>query len=312
MKPMDLGDTRAEVSGTSSQRGRSNADAVAELHQHFTPFWVAEKLIERYFPTLDSEDLVIEPSCGPEGFLGALDPSTSAIGVEIDPRLAVAAAANTGRRIICGDFRTVRIDVQPTAIIGNPPFSTKVFDGFLSRAHELLPEGHRAGFILPTYFFQTAARVERYRQKWSISVDIMPRNAFHVRMHTPLMFAVFTKDCRRLLVGVVLCEEATALQRMAAPYRKLLAGQNGSAWLAVCKLALQRLGGRARLSALYAELSSNRPTENPWWKEKIRQILRSHPDIFIAHAPGDYALRDYSPSIDEAAGGNLLLFSAAA
>lgn len=44
-----------------------------------------------------------------------------AIGIEIDPSLAEQAAQNTGRRIICGDFRTVEIDFNPNIILGNPP-----------------------------------------------------------------------------------------------------------------------------------------------------------------------------------------------
>lgn len=267
----------------------------SDLDQYFTPCWVAEALIERYFPRLDMSDLVIEPSCGPAGFLEALSPAVPAIGVEIDPRLAAAAARNTSRQIITGDFRSVSLNVHPTAIIGNPPFDAAVFDGFLQRAYELLPERARAGFILPTYFFQTASRVTQYADKWSISVDMMPRNAFNNRMQTPLMFAVFSKDTKRTLVGLVLYDEANALTRMSKPYRQLLSSQSGSAWSAVCRLALQRLGGEAELAEIYAELENNRPTANQWWREKIRQTLRKHSRHFRAVRPGRYALQNHQP-----------------
>jgi len=53
--------------------------------------------------------------------------------------------------------------------------------------------------------------------------------------------------------------------------------------------ALRNLGGEASLSALYEHVAKNRPTENPFWKEKIRQVVQrsSH---FVRVAPGRYAL----------------------
>jgi site-specific DNA-methyltransferase (adenine-specific) len=260
-----------------------------DLCQFFTPTWVAEALIERHFPRLDMSDTVIEPSCGGGSFLQAIPAAVPAIGVEIDPQVAAAARAATGREIITGDFRDVPIGLQPTAIIGNPPFRASVFDGFLERAHALLPDGARAGFILPTYFFQTAGRVCRYAERWSIAYDMMPRNAFHSRMRTPMVFAVFSKDMRRTMVGFALYAEADALTKMAAPYRELLSGQQGSAWRAVCALALRRLGGEASLSQIYGELERNRPTQTSWWREKIRQTLRVYAD-FRAIGAGRYAL----------------------
>lgn len=259
------------------------------LCQFPTPLWVAEALVERYFPRLDCADLVLEPSCGPGAFLRAVPTGVPAVGVEIDAEVAEIARRDTGRDVVVGDFRTVALTVEPTAIIGNPPFVASVFDGFLDRAYALLPEGARAGFILPTYFFQTAARVSRYSERWSITTDLLPRNAFHNRMRTPLMFTVFAKDRRRAMVGLVLYAETDALNRMAAPYRKLLSEQRGSAWRAVCRLALERLGGEAELPAIYAELEENRPTRTTWWREKVRQTLRQYCD-FIALDIGRYRL----------------------
>jgi hypothetical protein len=263
----------------------------AELDQYMTPVWVAEFLRERHFPKLDMADVVLEPSCGDGAFLEIIPPQVSAVGVEIDPLRAQVARDRTSRRIIEGDFRDVPLDIKPTVIIGNPPFDTAVFDGFLERAYDLLPEGAKAGFLLPTYFFQTAGRVAGYSDRWSIAVELMPRNAFSSRMRTPLMFATFLKDRKRTMVGLALYHEADVLTRMATPYKAMLASQQGSKWEAVCRLALQRLGGAAELPAIYAELEGNRPTRTQWWREKVRQTLRVYSDTFKALAPGKYALR---------------------
>lgn len=171
-------------------------DQIRSLGQYPTPVWVAEDLVERHFHDLDSGDMVIEPSCGPGAFLSALPDGVPAIGVEIDAAVAEQARENTGRRVVVGDFRTVGLDVQPTAIIGNPPFNLEVIDGFLARAHQMLPEGGRVGFLLPAYAFQTAARVAGYADHWSLMQEMIPRNIFP-GLKLPLVFALFSKDRRR-------------------------------------------------------------------------------------------------------------------
>ena len=262
----------------------------ASLCQFFTPFWFAEALVERYFPGLNKNDLVIEPSCGYGAFLAAIPQAVRAVGIEIDPLVAQVAHDQTGREIIVGDFRTVPLSVTPTAIIGNPPFVASVFDTFLDRCHSLLPEGGRAGFILPTYFFQTASRVAGYADRWSISHDLLPRNAFNSKMKTPLTFAVFSKDARRLMIGFFLYRETADLHRLAKPYREALSATRGPIWKRVCEVALQRLGGDAKLSDIYAELENNRPSRTDFWREKIRQTLRVYSDTFQPVEQGRYML----------------------
>ena len=39
---------------------------------------------------------------------------------------------------------------------------------------------------------------------------------------------------------------------------------------------MRRLGGRASLQQLYAEIGGARPTETVWWREKVRQIVQRH------------------------------------
>jgi len=260
-----------------------------KLCQFFTPLWVAEALVERHFPKLDIADLVIEPSCGEGSFLKAIPSHVPAIGVEIDPQVAVVAREETGREIICGDFRTIQIDVQPTAIIGNPPFIMDTIDGFLERAHQMLPDGGRAGLILPAYGMQTAQRVAGYNERWSITAEMIPRNVF-TRLREPLVFAVFSKDRRRVLVGLALYNEAADVKGLAKPYKEALSGTRGSMWKTVCRVALERLGGEADLVAIYAEIEGNRPSRTQFWREKIRQTLREYADCFRVVATGRYAL----------------------
>lgn len=261
------------------------------LCQFFTPVWVAQALVEKHFPQLGSGDVVLEPSCGTGSFLQAIPQEARAIGVEIDPAIAQRARENTGREVIVGDFRTVEIPVDPTIIIGNPPFRAALFDQFLDRAYGMLPEGAKAGFILPCYIMQTASRVSRYGDRWSIAIDLMPRDAFSSRMRTPLLWAVFSKNSARTLVGFVLYRECDDLHQMEKPYRELFSACEGPVWMAGVQLAMRRLGGRAHLKELYRELERNRPTRTDWWREKIRQTVRVYDRVFAPMGDGVYELR---------------------
>lgn len=262
-----------------------------KLDQFFTPFWLAEALVERHFGDLGASDLVLEPSCGRGAFLAALPATVPALGVELDPVVAAAARSETGRNVLVGDFRTVELDVRPTAVIGNPPFGAGTVDAFIARAHGMLLDGGRLGFLLPVRLLRSAERVVGYLERWSLQVEMLPCTAFASRMREPLFFTLFTKDRRRFLVGLAMYAEEADKQDMAAPYRRLLAAQQGSAWRAVCKLALERLGGEAELPAIYAELERNRPSRTHWWREKVRQTLRHYADTFQAVRDGRYALR---------------------
>lgn len=266
------------------------------LCQHFTPAWMAEALVERHFRDLGRTDLVYEPTCGLGAFLQALPQHVPAWGFEVDPAIAVRAMTLTGRPVTIGDFLTISLDGadRPTAVIGNPPFRGRFVDRLLERCHELLPDGGRAGFILPAYAFRTASRVVEALERWSISQEMLPRSAFAYRMREPLVFAIFTKDRRRALVGFALYEHEADRQDLAPEYRTLLARTPGSAWRAVCGLALKRLRATelapATLTEIYSELERNRPSRTQWWREKIRQTLRVYPADFVAVEEGRYAL----------------------
>lgn len=261
---------------------------VRELGQYPTPVWVAESLVERHFSRLDRHDLVIEPACGPGAFLGAIPAGVPAMGVEIDATIAAVARSETGRQVITGDFRTVPIECTPTVIIGNPPFDLRLIDGFLDRAHRLLPEGGRVGFILPAYAFQTAARVAGYADRWSLMQEMIPRNIYP-GLSLPLVFALFSKDLRRTLVGFALYREAADVQQLEKPYRDTLAESSGPVWARVVEAAILRLGGEASLTDIYAEVEGCRPTRTQFWREQIRKVVRAN-GRFVSVGTGRYAL----------------------
>lgn len=256
-----------------------------DLGQYMTPEWVAQALLERYYPGLGICDQVIEPTCGEGAFLRSLPDQVPALGVEIDPRLAAIARASSGRPVLVGDFRHVELPVRPTVLVGNPPFQLDVVLGILERAWELLPRDGEVGFILPAYTFQTATTVDRLAARWGIAQDMIPKNVFP-RIRLPLCFARFTRG-RRGLVGFALYHEAAAVQRLQARYRALLAQGERSAWAAVTRAAMEQLGGAATLDELYREVEGHRPTTNRFWQAKVRQTVQR---IGYRVGPGRWAI----------------------
>jgi adenine-specific DNA-methyltransferase len=249
-----------------------------DLHQWFTPRWVAEAIVERHYAHLDMGDCVLEPSCGPGSFLFAIPDHVDAIGVEIDPVLAERARRATGRRVIAGDFLTAEITDQVTHVIGNPPFAAPLIAKFLDRAHCLLPEGGTCGFLLPAYVLQTSTKVLAMHERWSIEQELMPRNIFP-RLKLPLVFTMFRKERVRTLVGFFLYREAADVRALPAEVRTALAADgSGSVWRRAVRAAFGRLGRtRVTLTELYATVE--RPSQNRYWREKVRQVLQTYRDF---------------------------------
>lgn len=251
-----------------------------EQGQYFTPAWAAEAIIERFFPRLGPGDLVLEPSCGEGAFLAALPTSVPAIGVELDPGLAALAAQRTGRTVLNGDFLNTPLPAGITAIVGNPPFKSALVERFLMRSHALLPDEGQAGFILPAYVLQTSSKVMRYNEHWAIRQELLPRNLFP-RLKLPIVFSVFTKSRARTLVGFFLYAEAEDIRALTKQARATATaggrGSRGSVWVAVVDQVLTTLGGEAALDQIYAAMERKRPTENRFWREKVRQILQETP-----------------------------------
>lgn len=249
-----------------------------DLHQWPTPRWVCEAIVDHYYRFLDLADSVLEPSCGEGRFLEALPAEVPALGVEIDPALAERARQATGRPVICGDFLTVEIPGRFTHVIGNPPFDAKVVHGFLDRAHQLLHDGGSCGLLLPAYVLQTSSKVMAMNRRWSISSELMPRNIFP-RLKLPLVFARFRKDTERSLFGFFLYREAADVACMPRDVQNALnTPAKGSVWRQAVRAAFARLGrATATLEALYATVE--RPSENRYWREKVRQVLQVYPEF---------------------------------
>src|SRR3546814_5726320 len=95
--------------------------------------------------------------------------------VDIDPSSAAVAKANSGRQVIIGDFRSIELPEQDVSVIlGNPPFSMPIIDGFIDRSHSILPEDGVAAFILPAHVFSTAGRVMQWNERFALDVKTIP------------------------------------------------------------------------------------------------------------------------------------------
>lgn len=277
--------TTSDLFGHVDEPTAVDPDRTAELGQYMTPSFLAELIVERHFADLPDGALVIEPTCGDGAFLRALPKRLDAIGIEVDPAKVIASRRYTDRKVLLGDFRQHLPRLRPDAIVGNPPFETRVIDELLDISHEVLAAGGRMGLILPAYVFQTAGRVVRYSRSWSLAVEMLPRNVFP-GLHCPLSFAMFTKDQRRLMIGLSFYEEAEEFLSMPERFREKLRASRG-VWATVVEDALEELGGRASLDQLYQHVAPRRPTPNEHWKASIRKVARQ---FFVPVGQAEYAL----------------------
>jgi adenine-specific DNA-methyltransferase len=259
-----------------------------DLNQYFTPAWAAELLVQRHFGDLQQSDTVLEPACGDGRFLMAIPPEVEAFGVEIDPIMAERARHNSRRSVICDDFLRAKLPQRPTVVIGNPPYQADLIDGFIDRCYDLLDYDGRIGFLLPVYYLQTASKVVDLNRRFSIAQELLPRNLFE-NMTKPVMWCTFTKARRTVLSGFFLYAETHAIADMQRDIRALFIGNESRAtcWRDAVAMALDACGGRATLPQLYACIEGNRPTANPWWREKVRQVAGKH---FHRIAAGEYAI----------------------
>lgn len=250
------------------------AEKAREFHQYFTPAWVAEALVRKYFSDLNSNDLVIDPMCGIGRFLEAIPAHVPAMGIEIDPDIANQARLNTGRKIITGDICDVEITERPTLLIGNPPFKTSIFDIFLQKAERWLVDEGKVAMILPCYFMQTASRVSRYNETWSLEQSFLPRNIYY-GLEKPLSFVIFTKDYKRILVNFALYHEQAFLDQLPKEIQEAMV-KGKATWVSVVKDAIDEIGDNAHLQEIYDYVSDRRPTENAKWREQVRKICQHH------------------------------------
>ena len=255
----------------------------ADLHQWFTPFWVAEELVNDALRGIGHAS-VLEPACGTGAFLTAIPRSMPAIGLDIDPRVVAAAVANSSRDVLVGDFRTHELGgFKPEVIITNPPFSMAVINSFFARAHALLPDDGLIAMVLPAYAFQTPSQVTRWMDNFAIDVSIIPRTLFP-DLSKPLVWAKCTKTSVRRFTGMMLFAETRAIEQMRPAIRKALEGPG--TWREAVAVALSSIGGEGTVSSIYEAMApERRQTEH--WRPKVRQTLQRG---FRTVGPGRWSL----------------------
>lgn len=256
------------------------------LGQYHTPAWAARELWEAFFHDIDADDTVFEPTCGDGRMLQAVPDHVPAFGCEIDPVLAQAARDRTDRHVITGDVLTSEFPCKFNVIFGNPPFRAAFLDRLLDRLAVEMDDGLRCGMIVPAYFMQTPSRVLRWNRDWTLGAELLPRTLFP-RLSKPIIFALFTKDPLPRMNGLRLYLECAAMEDLKSSVRAELTKGLGL-WFVVVDQALAQLGGEAELGAIYAAVSIKRPTDNPWWREKVRQTLQRK---FVNRRRGVWARR---------------------
>jgi hypothetical protein len=251
-----------------------------------TPTWACEALLDRYYPDLSSSDMVVEPTCGEGHFLDAIPRGVPAIGIELDPKRAMLARRRTGREVVIGDVLKIELPATPTVVVGNPPFRSEFVDQLLDRVYEWLPDGGRCGLIVPSFIVTKTARLIRESERWSVLAELIPRDLFP-GPRLPIVFARFEKRRERTLVGFALFHDAAAVRGLPRRLQQLLAHGRAPAWRAVVFGALRECGGEATLEQIYRVVAGRRPTPNPHWRAKVRQVVHCY-----AHrvGPGKYRL----------------------
>lgn len=259
----------------------------ASLSQWFTPFWVAEELVDDALRGLGQVN-VVEPSCGTGAFLTAIPKNLPAFGVDIDPSVIPAAIQNSGREVLLGDFRTVDLGKrQAELIVGNPPFEMDVIEGFLDRAHDILPDDGMIAMVLPAYAFQTPSRVSRWMERFSIDVNMIPRTLFP-GLSKPLVWSKYTKTSARRFSGLMLFAETRDIENMRPAIRDALA--RPGTWREAVRVALTSLGGAASVKSIYDAIAPERRSAQ-FWREKIRQTLQRN---FAPLGDGRWALPEHA------------------
>lgn len=247
-----------------------------DLDQYFFPAWAAQCLVESQFPDLGPQDYIVDVGTGRGAFLQAVPNYVPCIGVELDPELAAIARRDTGRPVICGDFRQIVLPRQPTALLGNPPYSHPVLDELLDHAWDLLPHNGRCGFVLPASTFSYGGRFAHWHRRWAMRQDLLPRQVFPWASF-PVVFCMFSKTLSKTLSGFLLFDEADALG--GAPKRVRMVLIHGrphkSVWRAVVEDAIQAYNGTATREQIRAYVEPRRPTANRFWIDKIRQTINS-------------------------------------
>jgi hypothetical protein len=244
--------------------------------QYMTPAWASSMLVAQFFPNIPKDFYLVEPSCGHGSFLNALPSYVDAVGVELDPAVAKVAEYNTGRKIYNQSILDFKPDRPVNAMVGNPPFSTKLLTAMLCQAADYLVDGGKIGLILSAHMAQYASTVTGWTKDYSIESHMLPRDIYR-DLTKPLCFMMFTKEAQGKLFGFALYHETVAVNSLSKDIKRLFVrGGKGPLWARVVEDAILANGGKASLSQIYLYVQNRRPTENQFWKDKIRQVARQY------------------------------------
>jgi hypothetical protein len=269
--------------------------------QVFTPIDAAMALWDRFLGDLPTRSRVVEPTCGTGNLLQAIPRGMDVLAIERDPMVAEVARPLITRRgwsLFIGPFEKADLPwAQADAIFGNPPWQKPVIDRLLDWSYERLREEGRCALLLPASYTQYACNAAQLADRWAIESVEIPRDVFFpLDLEEHVTFKVFRKSAVRTVVGMFLYVETAARRSLAARYQRVLREHHWT-WRQVVRLALQSLGGSAKLRDIYAEVTSLRYGErsipdrwqNTHWQEKIRQQLQIHPE-FESLGDGRWAL----------------------
>lgn len=242
------------------------------LSQWFSPRWAANEIAA--FAEIKDSDIVLEPSCGDGALLEVISSQTFAFGVEIDKQMAEIARTRTGRLVIEGDFLEVDIPHQPTVLLGNPPFKTDLVVNFIRKGYQLLPDQGRLVFLLSTHILQTPEKVLQMIEGFGAEHWIVPRTLFN-RAQRPLSLLRLVKG-ESYQQGLALYDQALVFKFFPRAVKTIANKGGRGVWKDVVEWALKEAGGTADTQTIYRLVQPRRPTQNEWWRDKIRQILQLH------------------------------------
>ncbi len=108
------------------------------------------------------------------------------------------------------------------------------------------------------------------------------------------------RQYRRMSLPRIMHEYLLVFRKSAAPLLVLLAGMAreqqarlSGTWKNIVRCVLASLGGKAPLTAIYDQIASGAPDKlatNPHWRDKVRQVLNQHPQLFRSEQRGEWAL----------------------
>lgn len=237
-----------------------------------TPSWFAYAMVERYVARLERDAIVCEPCAGNGQLLREIPSELRAFGVERDATLAAQARLASGREVLVGDVLSIELPQTPTALISNPPFRVDLLTKLLERFHPILPDGSTITLLLPVYTLQNSPTVARYASRYSLSVELIPRDIFLGSQHA-LCISTFCKESPRRLIGMAFFPETFAWRQMSSEFRDILARAQRNVWVDACLRALERLGGTGTVEQIAQIIEGHKPTRTQWWRQAIRKHL---------------------------------------